>query len=96
MLEYKILELATASQPISSLDCYDPCPISISGSDSLVLAEERTHSRAYEQQSTCVPVQNIDEDEEEEDWYLDVEDDDIQNAININMDEIKDEKILKK
>jgi hypothetical protein len=33
---------------------------------------------------------DVDEDEEEKEWHLDVEDDDIHNAIYINMDEIDD------
>jgi hypothetical protein len=33
----------------------------------------------------------VDEDEEEEEWHLDVEDDDIQNAMDININEIEDE-----
>jgi hypothetical protein len=42
---------------------------------------------------------NMNEDEEEEEWHLDVEENDIQDAIYINMDEIEDvidvEKIVK-
>jgi hypothetical protein len=33
---------------------------------------------------------DVDEDEEEEEWHLDVEEEDIQDATNINMDEIDD------
>jgi hypothetical protein len=33
----------------------------------------------------------MDEYEEEEEWHLDVKEDDIHDAIDINMDEIKDE-----
>jgi hypothetical protein len=34
---------------------------------------------------------DVDEDEEVEEWHLDVEEDDIQDATYINMDEIEDE-----
>jgi hypothetical protein len=56
------------------------------------MAEERTHSQAREQRPSRIPVQNVnvDEDNEEEEWHLDVEEDDIQDAIDINMDEIDD------
>jgi hypothetical protein len=56
------------------------------------MAEERTHSRAQEQRPSRVSVQNmdVDEDDEEEEWYLDVEEDDIQDATDINMDETDD------
>jgi hypothetical protein len=56
------------------------------------MAEERTHSRAREQRSSRIPVQNVnvDEDDEEEEWHLDVEEDDIHDATDINMDEIDD------
>jgi hypothetical protein len=37
----------------------------------------------------------VDEKEEEEKWHLDVEEDDIQDIININMDEINIEEIVK-
>jgi hypothetical protein len=33
---------------------------------------------------------NVDVDENEKKWHLDVEDDDIQDATDINMDEIED------
>jgi hypothetical protein len=33
---------------------------------------------------------NVDVDENEEKWHLNVEDDDIQDATDINMDEIED------
>jgi hypothetical protein len=65
------------------------------------MAEERTHSRAREQRSSRIWIQNIDvdEDDEEEEWHQDVEVDDIQDATNINMDKIEDaldvEKIVK-
>jgi hypothetical protein len=32
----------------------------------------------------------MDEDDEEEEWHLNVEDDDIQDEIDINMDETED------
>jgi hypothetical protein len=58
------------------------------------MAEERTHSRAREQQPSRFPIQNVDvdvnKDEEEEEWHLDVEKDDIQDATDINMDKIVD------
>jgi hypothetical protein len=51
-------------------------------SSNLVMAEERR------------VVQNmdgdVDEDDEEEEWHLDVEEDDIQDATDINMDEADD------
>jgi hypothetical protein len=67
------------------------------------MAKERTHSRAREQRPSRIPVQNmdvdVDEDDEEEEWHLDAEEDDIQDAIDINMNEIDDvvdvEKIVK-
>jgi hypothetical protein len=64
--EYKILELVVKSEQIFSSNHYGPCPTSISESSNPVLIEERTHSRAQEQPPTRVPVQNVDEDEEEE------------------------------
>jgi hypothetical protein len=91
---YKTLELVVISESIFSYDNYDP--ISISESSNLVMAKEKTHSRAREQRPSRIPVQNVDvdvvvdEDDEEEEWHLDVEEDDIQDAININMDEIDD------
>jgi hypothetical protein len=52
------------------------------------------------QRLSRILVQNVDEDDEEEEWHLDVEEDDIQDAIYINMDEIDDavdvEEIIKK
>jgi hypothetical protein len=55
------------------------------------MAEERTHSRAREQPPSCVLVQNmdVDEDEEEEGWHLYVDEDDNHDATDINMDEIE-------
>jgi hypothetical protein len=89
---YKTLELVVISEPISSSDNYDPT--SISESHNPAMAEERTHSRAREQRPSRIPIQNmnvdVDEDNEEEEWHLDVEEDDIQDAIDINMDEIDD------
>jgi hypothetical protein len=35
-------------------------------------------------------VVDVDEVDEEEEWHLDVEEDDIHDATNINMDEIDD------
>jgi hypothetical protein len=63
---YKILELIDESEPISSFDHYNPCPNSIPESSNPIQSEERTHSRAREQLPSCVPVQNVDDDEEEE------------------------------
>jgi hypothetical protein len=83
----KILVLVVESEPISASDNYDPT--SIIESSNPVMAEERTHSRAREQLSSHAPVQNVDEDNEEEDWHLDVEDDDIHDETDINMDEIE-------
>jgi hypothetical protein len=77
ILGYKTLEIVVESEPISSNDYYDPT--SIPESSNLVMVEKRTQSRAREQPSSRVPVQNIDfdEDEEEEEWPLDVKEDDI-------------------
>jgi hypothetical protein len=88
--EYKTLELVVKSEPISSSDYYDST--SISESSNPVMIEERTHSQVREQPPSCVPVQNVDVDknEEQEEWRLDVEKDDIQDAIDINMNEIED------
>jgi hypothetical protein len=61
---YKKLELVVISKPISSSDNYDPT--SIPESSNLVMAEERTHSRAREQRPSRILVQNVDEDDEEE------------------------------
>jgi hypothetical protein len=33
---------------------------------------------------------NVNEDDEEEEWHLDVEEDDIHDTTDINMDEIED------
>jgi hypothetical protein len=81
---YKTLELVVISELISSSDNYDPT--SISESSNIV----RTHSRAQEQGPSRIPIQNVDvdEDDEEEEWHLDVEEDDIHDAIDINMDGI--------
>jgi hypothetical protein len=89
---YKTLELVVESEPISSYNNYDLT--SIFGSSNPIMAEERTHSRARKQRPSRVSVQNIDvdvdEDDEVEQWHLDVEEDDIQDATNINMDETDD------
>jgi hypothetical protein len=74
---YKTLELVVESELISSSDHYDPCPTSISESRNSVLAKERIHSWVQEHLPTCVLVQNVDENKEEEEWYLNVEEDDI-------------------
>jgi hypothetical protein len=74
--QYKTLELVVESEPISGSDNYDPT--SIPRSSNPVMAEERIHSRAWEQRSSRAPVQNmdvdvdLDEDNEEEGWHLDV------------------------
>jgi hypothetical protein len=52
------------------------------------MVEEKTHSRAREQRSSRAPVQNVNEDDEEEEWHLDVEDDIIHDET--DMDEIED------
>jgi hypothetical protein len=39
---------------------------------------------------------DVDVDEKDEEWYLDVEKDDIQDVTNINMDEIEDAIDIKK
>jgi hypothetical protein len=61
------------------------------------MAEERIHSRAREQRSSRAPVQNVDvdvdEDNEEEGWHLNVEDGEIEDEIEDAMDV---EKIVKK
>jgi hypothetical protein len=89
---YKTLELVVISKPISSSDNYDLT--SIPGSSNPVMAEEITHSRVREQRLSHIPLQNVDvdvdEDDEEEEWHLDVEEDGIQDATDINMDEIDD------
>jgi hypothetical protein len=89
---YKILVLVVESESISASNNYDPT--SITGCSNPVMAEERTHSRAREQLSSRAPVQNVDvdvdEDNEEEEWHLDVEEDDIHDETDINMDEIED------
>jgi hypothetical protein len=97
---YKILELVVISEPISGFDNYDPT--NIPRSSNSIMDEEKTHSRAREQRPSRIPVQdvNVFEDDEEEEWYLDVEKDDIQDTTNINMNEIDDavdvEEIIKK
>jgi hypothetical protein len=50
-----------------------------------VMAKERTHSRAQEQRSSRAPVQNVDvdEDNEEEEWHLDAEENEIENAMDV-------------
>jgi hypothetical protein len=45
---YKILEPIVESEPISSSDHYNLCSTSISENSNPVLAEERTHFRAWE------------------------------------------------
>jgi hypothetical protein len=86
------LELVVESELISSSNYYDLT--SIPESSNQVMAEERIHSRAREQPPSRIPVQNMDvdedEEEEEEEWHLNVEKDDIQDATNINMNEIED------
>jgi hypothetical protein len=62
--EYKTLELVVESEPISGSDNYNPT--SIPGNSNLVMAEEKTHSRAQEKRSSCVPVQNVDVDDDDE------------------------------
>jgi hypothetical protein len=59
---YKTLELVVKFEPIFSSDHYDLT--SIPENSNSVLAEERIHSRAWEQPPSCVPVQNMDENEE--------------------------------
>jgi hypothetical protein len=78
---YKTHELVVESELISNSYHYDPCPTSILKSNNPILAEQRTY----------VPVHNMDEDEEEEKWHLNVEEDDIHDAIDINIDKIEDE-----
>jgi hypothetical protein len=62
------------------------------------MAEERTHSGTREQRSSRALAQNVDVDvdDEEEEWHLNVEVDDIQDETNINMDEIEDTIDVKK
>jgi hypothetical protein len=90
---YKTLELVVESEPISGYNYYDPT--SIPRSSNPVIAEERTHSRAWDQRPSRILVQNmdvdvdVDEDEEEKEWHLDVKENDIQDVIDINMDEIE-------
>jgi hypothetical protein len=56
------------------------------------MVEERTHSQAREQRSSCAPVQNmdvnvdVDDDNEEEGWHLDAEKDKIEDEIEYAMD----------
>jgi hypothetical protein len=89
---YKTLELVVESELISSSNNYDPT--SIPRSSNPVMDEERTHSRAWEQRPSCVSVQNmdvdVDENDEVEKWHLNVDEDDIQDATDINMDETDD------
>jgi hypothetical protein len=89
---YKTLELVVISELISSSDNYDPT--SIPRSSNPVMVEERTYSQAWEQRPSRISVQNMDVDvdeyDKEEEWHLDVEEDDIQDATDINMDEIDD------
>jgi hypothetical protein len=65
LLRYKTLELIVESEPIFSSDNYDPT--SIPESSNPVMAEERTHSRAREQQPSRISVQNMDVDVDEDD-----------------------------
>jgi hemerythrin-like domain-containing protein len=67
------------------------CPTSIPENNNPVLTEERTHFQAREQPPTCVPVQNMNEDEVKEKWHLNVEEDDIHDVTDKNMDETEDE-----
>jgi hypothetical protein len=79
--QYKTLKLVVESEPISGSDNYDPN--SISRSSNPFMAEERTHSRAREQRSSRAPVQNMDEDNEEEGWHLNVEEDEIKDVMDV-------------
>jgi hypothetical protein len=83
--QYKILELVVESEPISGSDNYDPT--SIFESSNPIMIEKRTHSRAREQRSSRAPVQNVDmdvdEDNEDEGWHLDVEEDEIEDAMDV-------------
>jgi hypothetical protein len=76
---YKTLELVVESEPIFSSDYYDLT--SIPESSNSVMVEKITHSRAWEQPPSCVLIQNVDVDEDEnedkEEWRLDVEENDI-------------------
>jgi hypothetical protein len=54
LLGYKTPELIVESESIFSYDYYDLT--SILQSSNLVIVEERTHSRALEKQSSCVPI----------------------------------------
>jgi hypothetical protein len=62
----------------------------------LVFLKVVTHSRPREQRPSRVLVQNMDvdvdmdEDDKDKEWHLNVEEDDIQDATDINMDEIED------
>jgi hypothetical protein len=53
------------------------------------MAEERIHSRAWDQRSSCAPIQNmdmdvdVDEDNEEEKWHLDAEENEIEDAMDV-------------
>jgi hypothetical protein len=60
------------------------------------MAEKRTLSQVREQSPTRVLIQDGNEEEEErymyaEDDHMDVEDNDIHDAVNLNMDEIENE-----
>jgi hypothetical protein len=85
--QYKILELVVKSEPISGSENYDP--ISIPENSNPVMAEEKTHFRAWEQQSSRAPIQNmdvdvnVDEDNEEEKWHLDAEENEIEDAMDV-------------
>jgi hypothetical protein len=86
---YKTLELVVESELISSSDYYDPT--SIPESINPVMIEKWTHSRAWEQPPSRISIQNmnVDKNEDEEEWHVDVENDDIQDTTYINMDEIE-------
>jgi hypothetical protein len=86
---YKTLELVVESELIFSSDYYDPT--SIPESSNPVMTEKRTYSRAWEQPPSRISIQNmnVDENEDEEEWHLDVEKDDFQDTTNINIDEIE-------
>jgi hypothetical protein len=56
------------------------------------MSEEKTHSQTREQLPSRVLIQNMNVvgDKEEEECHLDVEENDIWDATDINMDEIQD------
>jgi hypothetical protein len=83
------MELVVESQPIFSYDRYDMCVISIFESSNPALIEKRTHLWARKHPPTHLPIQN--ENDEEEKWYTDIENYHIQDAVDLNMDEIEDE-----